>query len=526
MADLRDFTGKNRKFKGAAGITVSDSGLGSGDRVNEKGRLRFNDTTDLLEYYTGVEWKSIDAPPILTSINIDGAGASATGFINSSLSGNTTIVIAGSLFDPNNATVILEASSGSNITPTTTTNDSSNQITIIVPYSSFVNANEPYNIKVTNPSGLSALLEQAISVDTTPTFTNAADTTFSIFDGARSGITIAAADLCGATDAEGDTITYSVSSGALPSGLSLNTSTAVITGSVSAVGTDTTSTFSITAAQNGGAGNTTRQFKITVKAPQVTSYTSTGSFTFANPAGIATLDVLLIGGGGGGGWGGGGAGGYIYRPGFSVTPGANIPGNIGTGGPGSNGTATSGQDSVFSTLTAKGGGGGGNHGPGSGANGRPGGSGGGVGRDGGPGGTGGSAQQPGQPGESGNYGHGHPGGPNPHGMSGWQSGGGGGGAGGAGGPGSPHHPSNEGPGGPGGPGRSSDITGSSVTRAGGGGGGKHSPSGRPAGSPGPGGGGAGAIHSTGPNGGTNQGGGGGGGHPGGVGGPGVVILRY
>ena len=211
MADLRDFTGKNRKFKGAAGITVSDSGLGSGDRVNEKGRLRFNDTTDLLEYYTGVEWKSIDAPPILTSINIDGAGASATGFINSSLSGNTTIVIAGSLFDPNNATVILEASSGSNITPTTTTNDSSNQIKIIVPYSSFVNANEPYNIKVTNPSGLSALLEQAISVDTTPTFTNAADTTFSIFDGARSGITIAAADLCGATDAEGDTITYPVS---------------------------------------------------------------------------------------------------------------------------------------------------------------------------------------------------------------------------------------------------------------------------------------------------------------------------
>ena len=521
MADLRDFTGKNRKFKGAAGITVSDTGLGNGDRVNEKGRLRFNDTTDLLEYYTGVEWKSIDAPPVVTSINIDGAGAASTGFIDSSLSGNTTIVIAGSLFDPSNASVILEASSGSNITPATTTNDSSNQITIAVPYSDFVNANEPYTVKVTNPSGLSAQLEQAINVDTTPTFTNAADTTFNIFDGTRGSVSIGASDLCGATDAEGDTISYSVSSGSLPSGLSLDASTGAITGATDAVGGDTTSTFTITAAQTGGGASSSRQFKITQKAPQVTSYTSTGAFTFANPAGISTLDVLVIGGGGGGGWGGGGAGGYIYRPGFSVTPGANIPGNVGAGHPGSNGTASNGADSTFSTLTAKGGGGGGNHGPGGGGNGRPGGSGGGVGRDGGPGGSG-----PGVGGESSNYGHGHNGGPNPHGMSGWQAGGGGGGAGGAGSPGSPHHPGNEGPGGPGGPGRSSNITGSSVTRAGGGGGGKHSPGGRPAGSPGPGGGGAGAVHATAPNGGTNQGGGGGGGHPGGTGGPGVVILRY
>ena len=55
MSDLRDFTGKNRVFTGAAGIRPSDDGLGSGDRVNDKGRLRFNDTTDLLEYYTGTE---------------------------------------------------------------------------------------------------------------------------------------------------------------------------------------------------------------------------------------------------------------------------------------------------------------------------------------------------------------------------------------------------------------------------------------------------------------------------------------
>ena len=522
MADLRDFTGKNRRFTGAAGVKVSDDGLASGDRVNEKGRLRFNDTTDLLEYYTGVEWKSIDAPPVLTSINIDGAGAVTSGVIDSSLSGNSTIVIAGSLFDPNNATVLLEAASGSNITPTTTTNDSSNQITIAVPYSSFVNANEPYTVKVTNPSGLSAQLEQAINVDTTPTFTNAVNTNYDIYDSARSSVSISAAALAGATDTEGDTLTYSISAGALPTGLTIASATGVISGSTSAVGSDTVSTFTVQVAQTGGGASSTRQFTITQKAPQAQSFTSLGAFTFNTPVGTSAVDVLVIGGGGGAEWGGGGAGGMIYRPAFPVTPGSPIPGNIGDGG--GNGQ-NQGQDSAFSTLTAKGGGYGGNHGPSSPANGNPGGSGGGVGRDGGPGGSGGGATQPGQPGDSGNYGHGNPGGPNPHGMSGWQGAGGGGGAGGTGQPGSPHHPGDE-SGGPGGSGRANSITGSSVTYAGGGGGGTHPSGGRPAGSAGPGGGGTGGKGTTGGQGSDGQGGGGGGGSPGGTGGSGVVIVRF
>ena len=77
MADLRDFTGKNRKFTGAAGIKTSDDGLGTGDRVNEKGRIRFNDTTDLLEYYNGTDWKAIDAPPVITGFTIDNIGGTA-----------------------------------------------------------------------------------------------------------------------------------------------------------------------------------------------------------------------------------------------------------------------------------------------------------------------------------------------------------------------------------------------------------------------------------------------------------------
>ena len=82
-----------------------------------------------------------------------------------------------------------------------------------------------------------------LTVDNIPAFTNAADTNFDIFDSARTSLTIAAADLCGATDADSDTITYSISTGSLPSGLSIASATGVITGTTAAVGSDTVATF-------------------------------------------------------------------------------------------------------------------------------------------------------------------------------------------------------------------------------------------------------------------------------------------
>ena len=521
MADLRDFTGKNRKFTGATGVTVS-SGATTDNRVDDAGRIRFNTTNNLMEYYTGTEWKAIDAPPTISTIAIDGGAAVASSFVDSSLSGNASIVIAGSLFDTSNATVLLEATSGSNITPDTTTINSSTQITIGVPYSDFINANEPYSVKVTNPSGLSVTLPDAIYADTVPTFTNAADTIFNIYDSARGSVSIVANNLVGATDAEGDTITYAVSTGALPSGLTLNTSTGAITGSTSAVGSDTTTTFSITVSQTGGGNSNTRQFKITQKAPAVDTFTS--SDTFVVPIGVTTVDVLVVAGGGGSGpnhAGGGGAGGLIYRPGFTVSPGTSIPVTVSTGSP--PGHPQRGTDSVFSNLTAKGGGGGK---PDSfdGSN-FPGGSGCGGSHNPGADRSGGSATQPSQPGDSGTYGFGNPGGGgNYNGNPGQGAqGGGGGGAGAPGNNASSNTPGN------GGAGRAYSISGSSVYYSGGGAGGGHQNDG--AGSGGVGGGG-----NHGPGGGqpgnpgtANRGGGGGGssdssGSP--SGGSGIVIVTY
>ena len=523
MANLRDFTGKNRKFTGTIGERVSVGTTGERDVATYgQGTLRFNTTTSLLEYYTGTEWKSIDAPPTITNFNIDAAGTTTSTFIDRTLSGNTSIVITGSLYNAG-AIVSFRGNSGANFDATTTTVNSASQVTAVVPYSSFLAAQEPYSIRVTNVSGLFAQLDGCLVVDAKPVFATASGTLGTIPDGNRSSYTLSSA---AATDVDGDTITYSITSGSLPDGLSISSSTGAITGTASAVGSNTTSTFTVSAATT--AQTQTRSFSITVNAPVVTSYTSSGAFTFSVPAGVAAVDVLVVAGGGGGQWGGGGAGGMIFRPGFPVTPGGSVPGSVGDGGP----QNTSGQNSVFGTLTAIGGGDGGDHGPSSPANGSAGGSGGGVGRDGGPGGVGGNGSQPGQPGDSGTYGHGNPGGPNPFGMSGWQGAGGGGGAGGTGGPGSEHRVNDE-YGGDGGVGRSSTITGSTVFYAGGGGGGRHPTGGRNPGAGGNGGGGNGGGYpgsggGTGTPGQTNRGGGGGGSHPGahGSGGPGVVIIKY
>ena len=529
MSDLRDFTGKNRVFTGTDAITTP-SGT-TGQRVNGTAKLRFNTTTNLMEYYTGTDWKSIDSPPLITQFTLDGGSDVTSANIDASAGGNATIEVKGSLFDTTGATVSF-VGTGETVSTQSITRNSANLLTVTVARSDFDNSNEPYSIKVTNGSGLSAELADAITQDQAVTFVNAADTNFDVFDSVRSSGTIAAADLCGATDPDGDTITYSVSSGSLPTGFTLNTSTGAITySSVSAVGTDTQTTFSITAATT--AANATRQFKITVKAPVVQSFTSTGAQTFTPPAAISAVDVLVVAGGGTGGnqhGGGGGAGGLIYRPGFSVTGGSAVSLNVGAGGNGmpqspSNGThpGGNGNNTTFSTLTAIGGGQGPSHnGSGGGLSGQPGGSGGGGNAD--PTGSppGGTGVQPTQSGDSGTYGFGNPGGAG-HPSAPWV-GGGGGGAGSAG------ENTPGGRGGNGGSGRSYNISGSSVGYAGGGGGGGHNAPGGASGGSG-GGAGAGPHPAQGAGGTANRGGGAGGSGAGGVnttlpGGSGVVIVKF
>ena len=541
MADLRDFTGKNRRFTGTDAETIT-SGT-TGERVDGAGKLRFNTTTNLMEYYDGNDWKAIDAPPVITGFTVDDVAGSAVTSATvdnekSADSGLLTIEVLGSLFDVTGAGVTFIATTGNGeiVNTQSITRNSANKLTVTVTASDFDVANSPYTIRVTNGSGLSANLEACISADAdAPVFTNVADTNYDIFDSTRASGTIAAADLIEASGVVASSSAYAVTTGAVPSGFTLNTTSGDITwSSVSAVGSDTQTLFTITATSTEG-GTATRQFGITVKAPAITTYTS-GSGNFTVPTGITAVDVLVVAGGGSGAKGipnnvsvgGGGAGGLIYRPGFTVSPGATVAYSIGgttVDNPANNGQA--GVDTTFGTLTAKGGGGGGGW---DGNSGTAGGSGGGGSSAQGTPSVGGSpATQPGQPGDSGTYGFGNsggtsgptwangtPGGPNTR-------GGGGGGAGGAGTPGNQSSA--------GGAGKVYSISGSPVGYAGGGGGGRGQGTG-----PAQHGGGNGGTpgQSPAPSATSNRGGGGGGGGvigqtpdtQGGSGGSGVVIVTF
>lgn len=481
------------------------------------GMIRYNIDLGFTEQYNQDGWQGIAPPPVITSI-------SPTTFNGE---GGTNITVNGSNFDTS-AFVTFVLNGGAVVNATTTTRNSSAQLVGTVPRD-FLASESPATIRVTNGSGLTANAENALTFADVPIFTTAAGSLGTIFDSSRTSYSLSTAS---ATDV-GGTITYSITSGAVPAGMSFNTTTAAITGTPNAVGSDTTSTFTVRALDN--AGNTTdRTFTITVRAPVVQSFTTVGTTSFSVPTGLTAVDVLIVAGAGAGGLGftplhetggGGGAGGLIFRPAMPVTPGGSVSVTVGSGGAGMPGQpfsagqqttrAGNGNNSSFSSLTAIGGGSGGNPYQ----VGAAGGSGGGaspanpLGDNAG----GGAAQQPSQPGDSGTFGFGNVGGGARNGSGNNQTAGGGGGAGGSGARGQP------GSGGPGGAGRTYSITGSPVGYAGGGSGGGSCSGSLPPGSASSGGG-SNASPGT-----TNRGGGGGGARQqqaGGNGGSGVVIVRY
>ena len=108
--------------------------------------------------------------------------------------------------------------------------------------------------------------------------------------------------------------------------------------------------------------STGKYYSGTLMTDNPESFTANG--TYNNPAGITSVDWLVVAGGGGGGHNigsGGGAGGYRTGVSFPVTASTAYPITVGAGGAGSGGSApgTSGSNSVFSTITSAGGGGGG-----------------------------------------------------------------------------------------------------------------------------------------------------------------------
>jgi len=250
-----------------------------------------------------------------------------------------------------------------------------------------------------------------------------------------------------------------------------------------------------------------------------TIHTFTANGTFTVPEGVTgNIEVLVVGGGGGGATGGGGGGGVIYNTSYPVSAqtyavvvGEGGAGAIETQSPAASPAGTSGQDSAFGALVAKGGGGGGGN------NAYP---------DnapivGGSGGGGGYSSISQVPGAAGTDTQGYAGGNNASYLSLPYPAGGGGGAGAAGGNATAMDVA-----GNGGAGLTFNITGSPVNYAGGGGGGVWGAGTAGLATHGGGAGGANALGSPGT---PNSGGGGGGAgylQSGAAGGSGVVIVSY
>jgi len=344
--------------------------------------------------------------------------------------GNATFTITGTTFTVG-TTAKLVTSGGGEVAFDSVTRDSSTQITAVIAISSLSNANEPYGVQILGGNGLNTAIQSGqVNINAQPVYTTSAGSLgsdrFSM-----SSISV------NATDPESvGNVTFELQSGSLPPGISLVNNateggTATFSGTFSSLASsDTVYNFTLRAVD--AASNTSsRAFSFTALGPITQSFTSSG--TFSVPSGVTAVDVLVVAGGGTGGQqhgGGGGAGGLIFMPDYPVTPGGTVSVTVGCGGQGSTssvpGPASIGQDSVFGTLTAKGGGGG-SYGPDNpigGKIGQPGGSGGGAGYQ---QNTPGPATQPTQPGNSGAYGFGNAGGTQTPGPN--FAGGGGGGAG-------------------------------------------------------------------------------------------------
>ncbi len=295
----------DRAVEGATNIV--DSGtegtkVASGttaQRGSTAGQIRFNTTTGLAEYYTGTGFKNIDSPPTVTSLDVTE--------VDSQAGGNQTIVITGTGFG-SGATVTFVGASGTDFNASTVTVDSTTQITAVAPKSSFLNAQEPYGVKVTNISGLSNTLTGQINIDSAPTFNVASGTlgTLASSNRASSGLTTVTA-----TDAEGDAITFSKISGTIPTGITLN-SNGTFSGTANEETSNTTYTFTVRATAN--SKTTDRQYTITVEAPTITTFAYTGSEqSFTVPNGVTSLVFAMWGAGSSASTAGnsyGGGGGY------------------------------------------------------------------------------------------------------------------------------------------------------------------------------------------------------------------------
>jgi hypothetical protein len=165
----------------------------------------------------------------------------------------TEIVITGTNFEitPN---VELISTTGAITLADTITRNSATQLTI----NATLTVDGTYFIRIENPNGLAVRSSNALlTVSDAPTWSTSAGSLGSIAAGSSASFTVSATS--------DSAVTYSITSGGLPGGLSLNSSTGAITGTESGATQETNYNFTVTAT-DAESQTAPRAFSITVTA--------------------------------------------------------------------------------------------------------------------------------------------------------------------------------------------------------------------------------------------------------------------
>lgn len=227
------------------------------------GQPYFNGEERRLELYTPSGWQNIvsETPGVV----------SISGIYNQS-AGSGTIEITGTNFT-SGAIASAVGTNDVEITATTTTVNSIVSVTAV--FDNLSPDYEPYDIKVTNTSNLFGFLPGALYINNTPVWTTSSGSVGSFYTGDTANINLVA------EDQESANLTYTITSGALPTGLSLNSSTGSITGTTPIINNTTTYTFTVIASD--GNDFSSRSFSITVLgALDISDITSNGLLTQAS----------------------------------------------------------------------------------------------------------------------------------------------------------------------------------------------------------------------------------------------------
>lgn len=231
-------------------IRYSDSsggGIPFGDNAGRPanpgiGKLYSNGEAQRIELYTATGWNNIvqETP-----------GVSSISGVYSEQTNSGTFTISGTNF-VSGAYATAIGTNGVQIDAASTSYNSIVQLTAT--FTNLSNAHEPYDVKVTNPSNLFGILPDALYINASPVWQTASGSLGTFEE--QVSISLSATS----TDSD-STITYSLTSGSLPSGVTLNSSSGLISGLLPNIAADTTYSFTITASD--GINNIPRSFSIT-----------------------------------------------------------------------------------------------------------------------------------------------------------------------------------------------------------------------------------------------------------------------